>query len=46
MRDYLSLDGDTMHEGNTGIDMNQAGISNLTDPVADQDAVNKRWYKD
>ncbi|NDB66373.1 MAG: hypothetical protein EB165_07905, partial [Euryarchaeota archaeon] len=43
---YVSLDGDTMREGNSGIDMAMGKITNLGDPSPKepQDAVNVKYY--
>ena len=43
---YVSLDGDTMREGNSGIDMAMGKIANLGDPspTEPQDAVNVKYY--
>ena len=42
---YVSLDGDTMHEGNTGIDMSGGKITGLADAVDPSDAVSRAYME-
>ena len=44
--DYVKRAGDTMKDANTGIDMNGGMVTGLPDPVANTDAVNKKYYYD